>query len=142
MSTASSGGWTLRRLDASRELYNYLVMSIAGALAPEALDLAFFALSDPTRREILGRLARADSGVVELTSHFEMSQPAITKHLKVLERAGLVSRHREGQRRPCRLEAARLGELAGWLGSYREYWEASYERLDDYIESLTDRSST
>lgn len=103
----------------------------------EQLDLAFFALSDPTRRSILARLVDDDTGIVDLTAHFDMSQPAITKHVRVLERAGLVSRRKEGQRRPCHLEAARLGQLSDWLGTYRQYWEASFERLDDYIDELT-----
>lgn len=103
----------------------------------DELDLAFFALSDPTRRSILARLADDDTGIVDLTSHFDMSQPAITKHVRVLERAGLVSRRREGQRRPCHLEAGRLAQLSDWLGTYREYWEVSFARLDDYLDELS-----
>jgi len=101
------------------------------------LDLAFFALSDPTRRSILARLAERDSGIVDLTQHFDMSQPAITKHVRVLERAGLVSRRKEGQRRPCHLEAERLAQLSDWIGSYRQYWEASFARLENYLSELT-----
>ncbi|MDI1288990.1 MAG: metalloregulator ArsR/SmtB family transcription factor [bacterium] len=103
----------------------------------DQLDLAFFALSDPTRRSILSRLADDDAGIVDLTAHFAMSQPAITKHVRVLERAGLVSRRKEGQRRPCHLEPDRLAQLSEWLGSYRQYWEASFDRLDNYIDELT-----
>ena len=106
------------------------------------LDLAFFALSDPTRRAILAHLASDDSGIVALTQHFDMSQPAITKHVHVLERAGLVSRRREGQRRPCHLEADRLAQLSHWIGSYREYWESSFDRLDEYLGELAGPSES
>ena len=105
--------------------------------AAERLDLTFAALADPTRRAILARLAKGDASVMELAEPFHMSQPAISKHLKVLERAGLVSRGREGQRRPCRLDAAPLEAASEWIGDYREYWEQSYERLDEYLASIT-----
>ena len=114
---------------------------MASTATEDDLSLAFFALSDPTRRSILARLAEDDSGIVDLTAHFEMSQPAITKHVHVLERAGLVSRRKEGQRRPCHLEADRLAQLSEWLGSDRQYWEASFDRLDDYIGELTTTSA-
>ena len=100
------------------------------------LDLAFGALADPTRRAIVARLARGDAGVLEVAAPFAMSQPAVSKHLKVLERAGLVSRHRDGQRRMCRLEPQTLKHLSEWIGSYREYWEASFARLDSYLDAL------
>jgi DNA-binding transcriptional ArsR family regulator len=101
-----------------------------------ALNKAFAALADPTRRAILARLAGGDVGVLEVAQPFPMSQPAITKHLNVLERAGLISRHRASRRRLCRLEAQRLKELSDWIGSYREFWEESYQRLDDYLNTL------
>lgn len=103
------------------------------------LDLAFAALADPTRRAILARLAQGEAGVLELGAPFAMSQPAVSKHLLVLERAGLVSRHRQAQRRPARLEPERLKQVSEWLGTYREYWEASYERLDDYLKTLQEQ---
>lgn len=108
----------------------------APALDDAALDRAFAALADPTRRAILARLARGDAGVLELAEPFAMSQPAVSKHLAVLENAGLVSRRREGRTRPCHLEPARLRSLAEWVGSYQEYWERSFERLDDVLEHL------
>ena len=93
----------------------------------------FAALSDPTRRAILARLVRGEASVTELARPFAMSQPAISKHLKVLERAGLVSRAREAQWRPCKLEAAPLGEATEWMMQYRHFWEASFDRLDAYL---------
>lgn len=107
------------------------------ALADEELDRAFGALADPTRRAILSRLRSGDAGVLEIAEPFPMSQPAISKHLKVLEAAGLVSRHRRATHNLCRLEAARLGEVAQWLGSYREFWEDSFARLDEYVRDLS-----
>src|SRR6476659_7401306 len=97
------------------------------------LDVTFAALADPTRRAILSRLATGEASVMELAEPFAMSQPAVSKHLKVLERAGLISRSREAQRRPCRLEPQRLKDISEWVGTYREYWEESYNRLDDYL---------
>jgi DNA-binding transcriptional ArsR family regulator len=97
---------------------------------PDRLDATFAALADPTRRAILSRLAAGDATVTELAAPFAMSQPAISKHLKVLERAGLVSRSRDAQRRPCRLEARPLKVAIDWLENYRGYWEESYRRLD------------
>jgi DNA-binding transcriptional ArsR family regulator len=105
-------------------------------LADDDLDRAFGALADPTRRAILARLTNGDAGVLEVAAPFRMSQPAITKHLKVLESAGLISRHRDARRRLCRLEPKRLEELSAWMGTYREFWEESFERLDDYLEDL------
>ena len=100
------------------------------------LDATFAALADPTRRAILFRLASGDASVNELAEPFSMSQPAISKHLKVLERAGLISRARDAQRRPCRLEAAPLADAYGWLGGYREFWQRSFDRLDDLLEEM------
>lgn len=105
-------------------------------IASKNLDLVFSALADPTRRAILGRLAKGEASVLELAEPFAMSQPAVSKHLKVLERAGLISRTRDAQRRPCRIEARRLKAAAEWIGTYREFWEGSYSRLDDYLHSL------
>jgi DNA-binding transcriptional ArsR family regulator len=100
------------------------------------LNETFAALADPTRRAILARLAAGDAGVMELARPFAMSQPAISKHLKVLERAGLVSRGRRGPSRPCRLQAAPLREVAQWAERYRRYWEGSFRRLDRYLGQL------
>jgi DNA-binding transcriptional ArsR family regulator len=102
----------------------------------ERLDTTFAALADPTRRAILARLRRGDATVAELSAPFAISQPAISKHLKVLERAGLISRGREAQRRPCRLKAAPLREAVDWLANYRDYWEQSYQRLDVLLDEL------
>ncbi|WP_338768750.1 metalloregulator ArsR/SmtB family transcription factor [Massilia sp. METH4] len=102
----------------------------------EQLSLTFAALSDPTRRAILARLARGEATVSELAAPFAMTQPAITKHLKVLERAGLISRGRHAQWRPCRLEAAPLREAGGWIAQYRQLWEDRLDRLDDYLAGL------
>ena len=103
---------------------------------PAALDATFQALADPTRRAILARLALGEASVMELAEPFAMSQPAISKHLKVLENAGLVSRGRDAQRRPCKLEAAPLAEATGWLIEYRKFWETQFERLDDLLDEL------
>ena len=100
------------------------------------LDATFAALADPTRRAILARLASGDASVMELAEPFRMSQPAISKHLKVLERAGLISRGRDAQRRPRRLEAKPLGEANGWLENYRRFWEGSFARLDALLEEM------
>jgi DNA-binding transcriptional ArsR family regulator len=104
--------------------------------APQHLDFTFAALADPTRRAILARLASGEASVTELAEPFEMSQPAISKHLKVLERAGLISRGRDAQRRPCRLEAQPLAEANEWLESYRRFWEASFQRLDALLVEM------
>src|SRR5687768_8411834 len=100
------------------------------------LDATFAALADPTRRAILARLATKEASVMELAAPFAMSQPAISKHLKVLERAGLISRGRDKQRRPCRLQARPLAEATEWLEGYRKFWEGSFERLDELLEQL------
>src|SRR5258705_942228 len=102
------------------------------------LDATFAALADPTRRAILARLASGEASVTELAEPFEMSQPAISKHLKVLERAGLISRGLDAQRRPRRLEAQPLGEANEWLERYRQFWEASFKRLDALLLELKD----
>lgn len=102
----------------------------------DPLSLTFAALADPTRRAILARLATGERTVGELAQPFAMSGPAISKHLKVLERAGLVSRGRDAQWRPCRLEAEPLKEVAEWAEAYRQFWDASYERLDAYLNHL------
>jgi len=111
-------------------------MGAAAALSEEELDAAFAALADGTRRAIVARLAVGEASVLELAQPFEMSQPAISKHLKVLERAGLITRSRDAQRRPCRLEPQRLQQVAEWLGGYRKFWEESYDRLDEYLKEL------
>jgi DNA-binding transcriptional ArsR family regulator len=105
--------------------------------AADRLNDTFAALADPTRRAILARLASGDATVNELVAPFGLSQPAISKHLKVLERAGLISRDRVAQRRPSRLEPERLAEASAWLEQYREFWEASFARLDDVLNELT-----
>ncbi|WP_036263800.1 ArsR/SmtB family transcription factor [Methylocapsa aurea] len=103
---------------------------------PDPLSMTLSALADPTRRAILARLVQGEATVGELAAPFSISQPAISKHLKVLERAGLISRGREAQWRPCRLEAAPLQDLAGWLENYRRFWEESFDRLDAYLKDL------
>jgi DNA-binding transcriptional ArsR family regulator len=105
-------------------------------MTPARLDATFSALADPTRRAILARLAKGEASVTELAEPFAMSQPAISKHLKVLERAGLISRGRDAQRRPCRLEAEPLRDANDWIERYREFWEASFNALDDVLEDL------
>ena len=102
----------------------------------EQLDRVFAALADPTRRAILARLAHGEATVNELVAPFEIGQPTISKHLKVLERAGLVSRGRHAQFRPVRLEAAPLEDAAAWLGDYEGFWQASFDRLDEYVKDL------
>jgi len=100
------------------------------------LDLTFAALADPTRRAILARLAEGEASVNELAAPFEMSQPAISKHIKVLENAGLVSRGKDAQRRPVKIEALPLADAVGWLENYRKFWEQSYQRLDNLLDEL------
>jgi DNA-binding transcriptional ArsR family regulator len=102
----------------------------------DSLSTTFAALADPTRRAILARLAVQDTSVTELAEPFRMSMPAVSKHLKVLERAGLIARGREAQWRPCRLQAAPLKNVAGWLEDYRRFWEESFDRLDEYLHTL------
>ena len=105
-------------------------------MPPDRLDATFSALADPTRRAILARLALGELSVMELAEPFEMSLPAISKHLKVLERAGLIARGRDAQRRPCRLQATPLRDAVSWLEQYRRYWELSFDRLDVYLQEL------
>lgn len=105
------------------------------------LDATFAALADPTRRAILARLARGEASVMELAAPFAMSQPAISKHLKVLERAGLVSRGRDAQRRPCRIEAKPLADATRWLVRYRRLWERRFTALDALLEELQQPAS-
>lgn len=100
------------------------------------LDRTFAALADPTRRAIVARLAYGEAGVLELAEPFAMSQPAVSKHLKVLESAGLIQRRRDAQRRLCRLAPERLKLVSDWAGGYREFWEESFSRLDDYLDDL------
>jgi len=102
----------------------------------DPLSSTFAALADPTRRAILARLALGETSVTELAKPFEMSMPAVSKHLKVLERAGLIARSREAQSRPCRLEPGPLKEAAGWIEAYRQFWEASLDRLEDYLRTM------
>ena len=101
-----------------------------------ALSVTFAALADPTRRAILARLSRGEASVTELAEPFAVTMPAISKHLKVLERAGLIARSRDAQWRPCRLKAQRLEEAADWVGRYREFWEQSFDRLEDHLREL------
>jgi DNA-binding transcriptional ArsR family regulator len=105
-------------------------------MSPERLDATFSALADPTRRAILARLASGETSVSELAEPFAMSMPAISKHLKVLQRAGLIERSREAQWRPCRLAPAPLKDASEWLERYRRFWEESFDRLEDYLREL------
>ena len=102
----------------------------------DSLSLTFAALADPTRRAILSRLARGQTSVTELAKPFRMSMPAVTKHLKVLERAGLISRGKEAQWRPCKIEAVPLKGVSDWVEDYRQFWEQSFDRLEAYLETL------
>jgi DNA-binding transcriptional ArsR family regulator len=105
-------------------------------MTPDRLDSTFAALADPTRRAILARLAAGTTSVTELAQPFDMSLPAVSKHLKVLERAGLIERSREAQSRPCRLAAAPLKDVADWVERYRRFWEERFDRLDAYLHTL------
>jgi DNA-binding transcriptional ArsR family regulator len=106
------------------------------AIAPDRLTTTFSALADPTRRAILARLATGEATVTALAEPFDMSLPAVSKHLKVLQRAGLIARSRDAQWRPCRLEAAPLKDAADWLEHYRRFWDESLDRLEDYLAEL------
>ena len=106
------------------------------------LNITFAALADLTRRAILARLASGEASVTELAEPFEMSLPAISKHLKVLERAGLIARGREAQWRPCRLAAGPLKDAADWLDHYRRFWDESFDRLEDYLRELQKKDET
>lgn len=105
-------------------------------MSPDRLNATFAALADPTRRAILARLVSGEASVTEIAAPFAMSLPAVSKHLKVLERAGLIARGRAAQRRPCRLEAGPLEEVADWIEQYRQHWEQQLDRLDDYLRDL------
>jgi DNA-binding transcriptional ArsR family regulator len=118
-------------LDSPAEYDNHLVMNSSAQL-----DATFAALGDPTRRAILQRLAEGEASVTELAGPFAMSQPAISKHLRVLERAGLVTRGKGGHRRPCRLVGRPLKNANDWLERYRQFWEGTYQRLDDLLEEM------
>jgi len=107
--------------------------------SPDSLSATFAALADPTRRAILSRLARGPAVVTELAAPFDISGPAISRHLRVLERAGLIARGREAQWRPCRLEAGPLREVADWTADYRRFWERSFDRLDEYLREIQAR---
>lgn len=113
-------------------------MSSASLSSPPSdhLSVIFSALADPTRRAILAHLTQGEASVTELAKPFEMSLPAISKHLKVLERAHLITRGREAQWRPCQINAEPLREAAGWIEQYRQFWEESFDRLDDYLQEL------
>lgn len=108
----------------------------------DALSTTFAALADPTRRAILARLSRGESSVSDLAKPFAMSAPAVTKHLKVLQRAGLISQGRQAQWRPCKLEAQPLREAADWVAQYRQHWEERLDRLDDYLQILQAQADT
>ena len=105
----------------------------------DQMSSTFSALADPTRRAILARLALGETSVTDLASPFEMSMPAISRHLKVLEKAGLISRGREAQWRPCKLKAEPLKQAADWLDEYRQFWEQSFDRLDEYLKSMQEK---
>jgi DNA-binding transcriptional ArsR family regulator len=111
-------------------------------MMPDTLSTTFAALADPTRRAILARLAQGEATVKELAEPFDMSLPAISKHLRVLEHAGLISQGRKAQWRPCRLEAAPLKEAASWVEQYLHIWEQSLDRLDDYLQQLQSMENT
>jgi DNA-binding transcriptional ArsR family regulator len=111
-------------------------------MAADPLSTTFAALADPTRRAILARLTAGAATVKELSEPFAISGPAVSKHLRVLERAGLIARGREAQWRPCTLEAAPLKEVAEWAESYRRFWDESYERLDEYLQHLKEKERT
>lgn len=109
---------------------------------PDPLSATFSALADPTRRAILARLSRGEATVTELAAPFDLSLPAISKHLKVLQRAGLIEQGRQAQWRPCRLRPERLRDVADWIGEYRRLWEASFDRLDEYLRELQQTEQT
>jgi DNA-binding transcriptional ArsR family regulator len=111
-------------------------------MTADRLSTTFAALADPTRRAILARLRSGEASVLELAEPFDMSLPAISKHLKVLERAGLISRGRDAQRRPCRIEAAPLREACAWMERYRAFWEETFDRLDAYLDEMKRKKTT
>ncbi|MDT7649320.1 MAG: hypothetical protein QOI36_726 [Pseudonocardiales bacterium] len=109
-------------------------------MSDDALSVTFAALADPTRRAILARLSRGEASVTELAEPFAVTMPAISKHLKVLERAGLITRSRSAQWRPCRLDARPLADVADWVQRYQEFWEGSFDRLDDHLRQIQEGS--
>ncbi len=117
----------------------YLTRRLNTEMSVDHLSTTFAALADPTRRAILARLVSGGASVTELAEPFDMSLPAISKHLKVLERAGLIARGREAQWRPCRLEAGPLKDVAEWAEDYRRFWEESFDRLDEYLRELKNK---
>ncbi|MDP9268123.1 MAG: metalloregulator ArsR/SmtB family transcription factor [Acidobacteriota bacterium] len=110
-------------------------------MTSDHLSSTFAALADPTRRAILARLTAGEASVTQLAEPFEMSMPAVSKHLKVLERAGLIARGREAQWRPCRLKAARLKEVSDWVAHYQRFWSESFDRLDEYLKEMQQKES-
>ena len=137
MKSGSNSGSAKPHLLDTRVHAMYLTDGLSNLMVNDRdLSVTFGALADPTRRAILARLASGEATVSELGEPFEMSGPAISKHLKVLERAGLISRGREAQWRPCRLVGAPLKDAADWLEEYRRFWEDSFDRLDDYLREL------
>lgn len=133
-------GFTNRRVDRFRRwvyFTNRLINPmVKNTMATDRISTTFAALADPTRRAILARLASGEATVNELAAPFAMTLPAVSKHLKVLERAGLITRGREAQWRPCRLEATPLKDVASWVEEYRHHWEERFDRLDDYLKEL------
>ncbi len=127
--------WHGASLD-NKTLWLYLTGQLFNRMVKLNLDATFSALADPTRRAILARLARGETSVMELAKPFTMSLPAVSKHLKVLEHAGLITRGREAQWRPCRIEPRALKEVDDWLGHYRRFYDESFDRLDDYLKKL------
>ena len=111
-------------------------------MAPDHLSVTFAALADPTRRAILARLSQGEASVTELAKPFDLSLPGISKHLKVLQRAGLITQSRSAQWRPCRLDGARLKEASEWVGEYRRFWDESFERLDEVLQDLIKKEKT
>lgn len=110
-------------------------------MTTDTLSATFSALADPTRRAILARLSSGEASVTELAAPFQMSLPAVSKHLKVLQKAGLIERGREAQWRPCRLRGERLKDVNDWVANYREFWEARFDRLDEYLQELQEQES-
>ena len=111
-------------------------------MSEDQLSVTFAALADPTRRAILARLAQGEASVTELAMPFDLSLPGVSKHLKVLQRAGLITQSRNAQWRPCRLESARLKEASEWVGEYRRFWDESFQRLDDVLQDLIKKEKT
>ena len=130
---------TLTQVQDALSLTERLNTTSSGAMASDSLSVTFAALADPTRRAILARLAGGEVSVTKLAAPFDMSFPAITKHLKVLERAGLITRGKHAQWRPCKLQAKPLSDVADYVEEYRRYWEHSFDRLDDYLKEIQAR---